>query len=165
MLLGNNRPHTYVVAQCGLIISAMGRPFFQKNCPLPMGGSGPPSNAWFPGYTRVFNPNGISIGSAVSVGLTIVTDRQTEQTDRQTTYITVCRIYVRSTGDAAQTHQQRWCEMAAGFSRSANVSEMLRSIYQRSVAKIHALTTYGTTFAVRHQVTPTDRPPHFNETH
>jgi len=29
------------------------------------GGSGTPSNPWFPGPTRVLNPNGISIGSAV----------------------------------------------------------------------------------------------------
>ena len=32
----------------------------------------------FFGPTRVHNPNGISIGSAVFVGLTIVTDRQTD---------------------------------------------------------------------------------------
>jgi len=44
------------------------------------------SNTWFPGPTRVLNPNGISIGSAVFAGLTSVTDRQTDllQTDRQT---------------------------------------------------------------------------------
>jgi len=43
-----------------------------------------PSNAWFPGPTRVLNPNGISIGAAVFAGLTSVTDRQT---DRQTTLL------------------------------------------------------------------------------
>ena len=42
--------------------------------PLPMGGSGPPSNTWFFGPIRVVNPNGISIGSAVFAGLTSVTD-------------------------------------------------------------------------------------------
>jgi len=38
---------------------------------------------WFPGPTRVHIANGISIGSAVFAGLTIVTDRQTDRpTDR-----------------------------------------------------------------------------------
>jgi len=32
------------------------------------GGSEPLSNTWFPGPTRVLNPNGISIGSAVCAG-------------------------------------------------------------------------------------------------
>jgi len=49
-----------------------------------MGESEPPSNTWFSGPTRVLNPNGISIGSAVLAGLTSVTDRQT---DRQTTLL------------------------------------------------------------------------------
>jgi len=40
-------------------------------------GYGPPSNTWFPGPTRVLNPNGISIGAAIFAGLTSVTDRQT----------------------------------------------------------------------------------------
>jgi len=40
-------------------------------------GSGPPSNTWFLGPTRVLNPNCISFGSAVLSGLTSVTDRQT----------------------------------------------------------------------------------------
>ena len=48
------------------------------------GGSGPPSNTWFLGPTRVPNPNGISIGAAVFAGLTSVTDRPT---DRQTTLL------------------------------------------------------------------------------
>jgi len=54
----------------------MGRPFPLKIAPS-HGGSGPPSNTWFLGPTRVHNPNGISIGSAVFAGLTSVTDRQT----------------------------------------------------------------------------------------
>jgi len=45
------------------------------------GGSGHPINIWFLGPTQVLNPNSISIGSAVFVGLTSVTDRPT---DRQT---------------------------------------------------------------------------------
>jgi len=48
------------------------------------GGSGLPSNTWFPGPTRVLNPNGIDIGAAFFAGLTSVTDRQT---DRQTTLL------------------------------------------------------------------------------
>jgi len=51
-----------------------------------------PSNTWFLGPTRVLNPNGISIGSAVFAGLTSMTDRQTDRqtdglTDRQTTLL------------------------------------------------------------------------------
>jgi len=66
---------------------------------MPMGRSRPPSNTWFREPTRVFSPNGISIGSAVCAGLTSVTDRQTDrQTDRpsvhRTRSITIGRIYV-----------------------------------------------------------------------
>jgi len=35
------------------------------------GGSRPPPNTWFCGPTRVYKPNGISIGSAVSLQLTV----------------------------------------------------------------------------------------------
>ena len=72
-----------------------GTPIVPKNLPLPMGGSGPPSNTWFPGPTRYavwVDPNGISIGSAVFAGLTSVTNRQT-----YTRSVTIGRIYVRST--------------------------------------------------------------------
>jgi len=34
---------------------------------MPRGGWGPPCNTWYLGPTRVINPNGISIGSAVYV--------------------------------------------------------------------------------------------------
>ena len=43
------------------------------------GGIWTPSNTWFPGPTRLLNPNGMSIGSAVFAGLTSVTDRQTDR--------------------------------------------------------------------------------------
>jgi len=43
--------------------------------------SGPSSNTWFLWSTRVHNPNGILIGSAVFAGLTVATD---QPTDRQT---------------------------------------------------------------------------------
>ena len=58
-----------------------------------MGGSGPPSNTWFPGPTQVLNPNGSSIGSAVFAGLS-VTDRQTDHATRS---VRIGRIYVRNT--------------------------------------------------------------------
>jgi len=72
----------------------------QWDAPLPLkiapfyGGSGPPSNTWFLRPTRVFNPNGISIASAVFAGLTSVTDRPTDHATRSET---IGRIYVRST--------------------------------------------------------------------
>ena len=56
-------------------------------------GSRPSSNAWLPEPTRVHNPKGISISSAIFARFTIVTDRQTDHT----TSITINRIYVRST--------------------------------------------------------------------
>jgi len=57
----------------------MGRPFSPNNLRLLMGGSGLPSNTWFPGPTQVLNPNGSLIGAAVFAGLTSVTDWQTDQ--------------------------------------------------------------------------------------
>jgi len=49
----------------------------------------------FLGPTRVLNPNGISIGSAVFARLTTVTDRPTDHATRS---VTIGGIYVRSTG-------------------------------------------------------------------
>jgi len=46
-----------------------------QDYPFPWEGSGPPSNTWFPGPTKVLNPSSISIGSAIFAGLTSVTDR------------------------------------------------------------------------------------------
>ena len=66
-------------------------PILHDGMPFPLkitpshGESGPPSNIWFLGPTRVLNPNGISIGAAVFAGFTSVTDRQT---DRQTDHTT-----------------------------------------------------------------------------
>ena len=79
-----------VIAEC--LYFTMGHPFSPQNCPFPWG-SGPQSNTWFPGPTRVVNLNGISVGSAVYAGLTSVTDRPTWS-------VTIDRIYIRSTGDA-----------------------------------------------------------------
>jgi len=75
----------------------MVRPFSPKNLPLPMGGSGPPSNTWFPGPTQVLNRNGSSIGAAVFAvqgSLVWQTDRPT---DHATPSVRIGRIYVRST--------------------------------------------------------------------
>jgi len=83
-----------ITAECPYF--TMGRPFPPK-LPLPMGGSGPSSNTWFPRPIRVLNPNDISIGLAVFAGLTSVTDRPTDHAIRS---VTIDRIYVRSTGDA-----------------------------------------------------------------
>jgi len=68
----------------------------QKVAPFPKiapshRGSGGPSNTWFPGPTRVLNPNGISISSAIFEGLTSVTDRPTDHAIRSAT---VGRMYV-----------------------------------------------------------------------
>jgi len=53
-----------------------GPPFPLKIAPF-YGGSGFPSNIWFLWLTRVLNPNGIAISSAVFAWLTTVTDRHT----------------------------------------------------------------------------------------
>ena len=62
----------------------MGHLFSPQNCPFLWGEIWNSSNTWFLGPTRVHNPMGISIGSAVIAGLTMVTDRAT---DRQTTLL------------------------------------------------------------------------------
>jgi len=49
-----------------------------QNCPFALG-IWTPSNMWFPGHTLVLNPNSILIGSAISAGLTSVTDRPTDK--------------------------------------------------------------------------------------
>jgi len=57
------------------------------------GGSGSPSNIWFPGSTQVLNLNGSSIGAAVFAGLTSVTDRPTDRpTDHATRSVTIGRV-------------------------------------------------------------------------
>ena len=59
--------------------------YFTMGCPSPIkiapshGGSWPSSSTWFLGPNQVFNINGISFGSAISAGLTSVTDRQTDR--------------------------------------------------------------------------------------
>jgi len=61
----------------------MGRPFPPQNCPFAWG-IWTPSNTWFLGPTRVHNPNGTLIGSAIFARLATVTDRPS---DGQTTVI------------------------------------------------------------------------------
>jgi len=49
-----------------------------KKMPIRTGRFGPPFSTWFLGPSRIHNPNGISIGSAVFAGYTTVTDRPTD---------------------------------------------------------------------------------------
>jgi len=64
-----------------------------KNCHFPRGIC-TPFNTWFLGSTRVHNPKGILIGSAIFAGLTSATDRPTNHATRS---VTVGSIYVCST--------------------------------------------------------------------
>jgi len=69
----------------------------------------PPQNCPFPwrnyphliraslGSTRLTIPTGISIGSAVFAALTMVTDRPSDRQTTFTRFVTIGRIYVRST--------------------------------------------------------------------
>jgi len=84
-------------------------PFPLKIAPM-HGGSGPISNTWFLGPTWVYNPNGMSISSAVFARLTTVTDRPTDrQTDRP--YYSICnnRPHIRSTVMWANNTQTHTC--------------------------------------------------------
>ena len=76
-----------------------GTPLPPQNCHFPWGDLDPHliRGSLGPGPTRVLNPNGISIGSAVFAGLTDVTDRQTDHTSWS---VTIDDIYRRSTGNA-----------------------------------------------------------------
>jgi len=80
--LGSSKPITQnsiLITEAVFAVSlyfTMGRPFPPKIAPS-HGGYGPPSNTWLPGPTRVLNPNGSSVGSAVFAGLISVSDRQT----------------------------------------------------------------------------------------
>ena len=66
-----------------------------------------PCNMWYCGSTRLGIPNGILIGSAIFVGLTTVTDRQTDrQTYHTTRSVTIGHIYVSST--VMQPNNSRW---------------------------------------------------------
>jgi len=70
---------------------------FPLKIALSHGGCGPSSNTQFLGPTRAHNPNGISIGSAVSAGLTTVTDRPTDrQTDRPRYSVCNSRPHLRT---------------------------------------------------------------------
>ena len=71
-----NQPFLHSSAQ-GVRILYNGPPLGPSKLPLPMGDLDPSSKTRFFGPTRVLNPNGISIGSAVFAELITVTDRQT----------------------------------------------------------------------------------------
>ena len=63
-----------------------------QNCPFPRE-IWTPSNTWLLESTRVLNPNGISIASAVFAGLTSVTDKQTDRQPTISRSVTIGRIY------------------------------------------------------------------------
>ena len=65
-----------------------------QNCLFPLR-FWPPSKTWILGLTLVTHPNGISIGSSRSVGLTNVANRETDtQTDHATPSIAIGRIWL-----------------------------------------------------------------------
>jgi len=70
------------------------------NCPFSKRRYGPPPITWFLGPTRVQNPNGISIGSAVSVGLTVESNRPTDTQTDHATSVATGRIFALCACDA-----------------------------------------------------------------
>ena len=66
--------------------------FPQNGCVL-LGGSEPQLNAWFFGPTRVHYPNSISIGSSVSAGLTVVSNRWTDTLTHHATSVARGHIF------------------------------------------------------------------------
>jgi len=58
-----------VTAVCPCMVLYYGHPF-PPELPLPMGGNWTPSNTWFLGSIQSYNPNCISIGSAVFAQMT-----------------------------------------------------------------------------------------------
>ena len=80
--------------------------------PIPMGWSGPQSNTWFPGPSRVLNINEISIGAAVFAGLTSVTDRPTDHTTRS---VTIGSIYVHSIAMRPNNYYYNYLSFTAMF--------------------------------------------------
>jgi len=77
---------------------------FPKNA-LHMGDVDPLSNTWFLGSTRVLDPNGILIVSAIFTGLTTVTD---QQSDHSTRCGTIGCIYVHSTAMRPNKYWTEW---------------------------------------------------------
>ena len=62
-----------ITAECPYTLQ-LDAPCPPSKLPLRMGVCGPLSNTWFPGPTRVLNPNGILIASAIFSRLTSVAD-------------------------------------------------------------------------------------------
>jgi len=98
----------------------------KKNLPLPMGGSGPPSNTWFPGPTQFLNPKGSSIGAAVFAGLTSVTDRPRYSVgkNRPSTYVVLrCGLIIVS------THSWTSRKGSHNFTASNRLARRVCSVY------------------------------------
>jgi len=68
------------------------------------------SNTCFLGLTRVLNPNGISIGSAVFAGFTSVTDRPTDHATRSVTigHILRCSLIITTLPLEVRTLHSRY---------------------------------------------------------
>ena len=78
-----------------IIFFTMGRPCSPKNLPLPMGGSGPPSNTWFLGPPKSSTQTAArSVQPFLQGSLVWQTDRPTDHATRSAR---IGRIYVRST--------------------------------------------------------------------
>jgi len=88
----------------------MGRPYPPQNCPLPSGDLDPNliHGCWFPGPTRVLNPNGISIGSPIIAGLTSVTDIPTDQATQSVTIDNIQVHSMRSNKDTKHSWENHY---------------------------------------------------------
>jgi len=88
----SERPHRCCqlpnsVRRYSLILCNGLRDVLHQKFPTSLGRSGPPSNTWFLGLTRVHTPNGTSIGAAVCARLTVVANRQKYRQTRRPRYL------------------------------------------------------------------------------
>jgi len=69
----------------------------RSKLPIPVGENASLSNTWFLGPIQVHIPNGITTGSALFPGLTIVTDRQTSHANKEAkSHVSVIMTDLRS---------------------------------------------------------------------
>jgi len=96
-------------------------PLPPSKLPLPMGGSGPQSNTWFPGPTQVLNPNGILFQPFLHGSVVRQTNRPT---DHDTQSVTIGCIYIRITCDAAKKSMDFNAVFTVRFYKCSAVAEM-----------------------------------------
>ena len=110
----------------------------RHNCQLLLVRPGSPSNTWFLGPSRVHNPNGISIGTAASVALTVVSNRQTMMLQA------ACKLYAMVHPSICLSHHSP--AAAAGLLLSGTRYRMLPSaqwqmhhihIYMQTLDNVH----------------------------